>query len=296
MKKTINKQERIKNEIKANELPDYLAKINSKSLKEVIELIVLITGIFGTVYFIYGFVYVEKYKNDCANFYEIPREYFSADVNYYFLYLVLIILFAITIITPKYIKNYLKKKDTSKITDRIIMSFFIGLFGISLGQLIILNFEVILMHYQYLYFVNRFCEIINSNMNSILIIMIGFSIVFQIGITYDEELNRTSNKIVRSIVLGMLLLVMIIIPVIYVWGTAIRVSSTIEDKTLYETTRLNEKNMAILTTVSNQFLVSEYNVDEKERVIHIYTDQYMFVNRENLVITLKKFNLPIKIN
>ncbi|OFV72064.1 hypothetical protein [Acetobacterium wieringae] len=296
MKKSVNKQRRTKTESKTSQVQDFLKKIGAVSLKEAAELIVSIFGILGTVYFICGFVYVEKYKNDCANFYELPREYFSVDVNYFFLYFILVVLFAITIISPRYIKNQLIKKETSKTTSRIIMGFFIIFLGISLGQLIILNLEVILTHPQHQNFVNRYSEVIDHSMNAILVIMIGFSIFFQIAITYDEELNRIKNKLVRSFVGGVLLLVMITVPVIYFWGTTIKLTSSIEDKSWYETTHLNEKDLAILTTVNNQFLVSEYIVDEKDGEVHIYTDRYMFVNRENLVITYKKFNLPVKVN
>ena len=68
--------------------------------------------------------------------------------------------------------------------------------------------------------------------------------------------------------------------------------NNVENKTRYETTVYEDKNMAILSDLDDKVLIVEYEINEnKEAMLKTYN--YMIVDKENLVISYK--NLGEKI-
>ena len=86
---------------------------------------------------------------------------------------------------------------------------------------------------------------------------------------------------------GNMILILVLFFIMLIQAIYVKFSySNVENKTIYETTIYEDKNMAILSDLDDKVLIVEYEINEnKEAMLKTYN--YMIVDKENLVISYK---------
>ena len=128
---------------------------------------------------------------------------------------------------------------------------------------------------------------VNNHVNESLIFVIIFSLIGVIGITYIDEIESKLNDKWKKYFDNLIIAILVLFFIMLIQAIYVKFSySNVENKTIYETTIYEDKNMAILSDLDDKVLIAEYEINEnKETMLKTYN--YMIVDKENLVISYK---------
>ena len=293
-------QEEISNsEVKEAKKNANLTRIFSLIDKDRIEkigaIITMISTIVSGIYLIINYIYSENYKIECQNFYNIPSEYFTASINYKILYLFLLILCLISIISPIVLKNISEKKEQSKRFKTLYISFLLIVMGMMLGVLNIMNLVTLLQKAESsISILNTIVNWMNNHVYTVTGIIIFMAIITLFYFSFGKEINKINSKLVKRILSIVFYFSFVPSVSLFLIATPIKLQSNIRDKVKYETLIANGKNMVVLSTINEKFLVAEYQRDTEGKV-EFLTDNYMFVDMDNTNISYQQLGPNPKI-
>lgn len=250
-----------------------------------IEKLTLIGGFIFTiitgVYYIINYVYNQIYKINSQAYYGIPSKYFQGSIEDKVFYLsLLIILIGIIFSLPIY-KKFIKNRADK--FSNILMAFMAVVMGLIFSFLNIKYFLEIIKVIES----NEVAIFVSKHILKISMVITTFSVIGVVCFTYNDEIeSKLNNKWKRYfdmfIIVILSLFFIMLIKVINVKFSY----NNVENKTRYETTVYEDKNMAILSDLDYKVLIVEYEISEnKEAMLKTYN--YMIVDKENLVISYK---------
>ena len=250
-----------------------------------IEKITLIGGFIFTivtgVYYSINYVYNQIYKINSQAYYGIPSKYFQGSIEDKVFYLSLLIILICIIFSSLLYKKLIKNK--TDIFNNILRACVTVIMGFTFSFLNIKNLFDIMKSIES----NTATIFVNNHVNESLIFVIIFSLIGVIGITYIDEIESKLNDKWKKYFDNLIIAILVLFFIMLIQAIYVKFSySNVENKTIYETTIYEDKNMAILSDLDDKVLIVEYEINEnKEAMLKTYN--YMIVDKENLVISYK---------
>lgn len=250
-----------------------------------IEKLTLIGGLIFTiitgVYYISNYVYNQTYKQNSEAYYGIPSKYFQGSIEDTVFYLILLIILIGIIFSLPIYKKFIKNR-TDKISN-ILMAYMAVAMGFVFSILNIKNlFEIIKVIES-----NEVAIFVSNHILKISILITIFSVIGVICFTYNDEIESKLNNKWKKYFDTFIIIILSLFFIVLIKAMNVKFSyNNVENKTIYETTIYEDKNMAILSDLDDKVLIAEYEINEnKETMLKIYN--YMIVDKENLVISYK---------
>ena len=250
-----------------------------------IEKLTLIGGFIFTIisggYYISNYVYNQTYKQNSEVYYGIPSKYFQGSIEDKVFYLSLLIILICIIFSSLLYKKLIKNK--TDIFNNILRACVTVIMGFTFSFLNIKNLFDIMKSIES----NTATIFVNNHVNESLIFVIIFSLIGVIGITYIDEIESKLNDKWKKYFDNLIIAILVLFFIMLIQAIYVKFSySNVENKTIYETTIYEDKNMAILSDLDDKVLIAEYEINEnKETMLKTYN--YMIVDKENLVISYK---------
>ena len=262
-------------------MEETIARVDTEKIEKLSLVGGFIFTIISGVYYISNYVFNQICKQNSQKYYGIPSKYFKGSIEDTAFYLaLLIILIGIIFGLPLYVK--FMKNRTYKFSNILtgFVSLIMGLVFSFLNIKYLQDIIVIMDSNGILIFVSK--HIVKISM-----IITIFSVMAVECFTYmneiESKLNNKFKKYFDIFIIGMLSFF------VFLLVAAISVKffyNNVENKTVYETTIYEDKNMAILSDLDDKVLIVEYEINEnKETMLKTYN--YMIVDKENLVISYK---------
>lgn len=263
------------------EIESIVDKVDTNKIEKLTLIGGFIFTIINGVYFASNYFYNQIYKQKNKSYYGIPSKYFQGSIEDKVFYLILVIIliciiFGSLLLYKKFIKN-----RSDKITN-ILMACITVAMGFTFSILNIKNlFDIIEIIEN-----NKVVIFVNNHILGVSMIIIMFSIVEIICITYNDEIGSKLNEKWKKyfnmfawVIFGLSFIMLIV-------ALRVKFSYNAESKTIYETIVYEDKNMAILSDLDDKVLIVEYEINENKETI-LKTYNYMIVDKENLVISYK---------
>lgn len=254
-----------------------------------------ITVILSGGYIILNNTYIILYQKDCEDFYKIPGKYFVNNINNIASFGIVLILCVILFFSPLIVKRYMQKSDTyNKIAMYIYISFLTIILGVTFGIINTLNMVTVLKKIDTVIKIPQ-CVIkwINSHVILIMWTVVILAIVTILTFCLIQEIKEIKYKNLKKVILIVGVLSYLITTVLFFSAAFIKMTSSIKDKVQYETVAIDRKNMVILSTINDKFLVVEYSIKDGNTVF--LTNNYMLIDNSNIMITYKEFETMPKI-
>lgn len=251
---------------------------------EKIEKLTLVGGFIFTiisgVYYISNYVFNQIYKQNSQKYYGIPSKYFKGSIEDTAFYLaLLIILIGIIFGLPLYVK--FMKNRTYKFSN-ILTGFVSLIMGLVFSFLNIKNLQDITVIMDS----NGILIFVSKHIVKISMIITIFSVMAVECFTYMDEIKIKFNrfkKLLDILIRGMLVFFVSLL----VAAISVKFSyNNVENKTVYETTIYEDKNMAILSDLDDKVLIVEYEINENKET-KLKTYNYKIVDKENLILSYK---------
>lgn len=250
-----------------------------------IEKLTLIGGFIFTIisggYYISNYVYNQTYKQNSEVYYGIPSKYFQGSIEDTVFYLILLIILIGIIFSLPIYKKFIKNR-TDKISN-ILMAYMAVAMGFVFSILNIKNlFEIIKVIES-----NEVAIFVSNHILKISILITIFSVIGVICFTYNDEIESKLNNKWKKYFDTFIIIILSLFFIVLIKAMNVKFSyNNVENKTIYETTIYEDKNMAILSDLDDKVLIAEYEINEnKETMLKTYN--YMIVDKENLVISYK---------
>ncbi|ABX41003.1 hypothetical protein [Lachnoclostridium phytofermentans] len=249
------------------------------------------TAILGVIFLIINKIHILLYQHNCEKVYKIPGKYFYNNDGNNKSDIIILFFCLIIFFSPLLIKKYLLKRGGfNKRFNNIIIAGLIIFTGYVLGLINTLNlvtvFELIDNKFQIPEYVTTW---INNNSYFIVIAMIIITLLSILIISNNQEVNSIKHIKIRKLINGVGLISYIITVTLFISAATINLT-TKEDKKYYETIIIEGKNMVVLSTINDVFLVVEYAQNNGETMFFTYN--YMLIDNNNIIITNKVFDPP----
>ena len=134
---------------------------------------------------------------------------------------------------------------------------------------------------------NEVAIFVINHILKISILITIFSVIGVICFTYNDEIESKLNNKWKKYFDTFIIIILSLFFIVLIKAMNVKFSyNNVENKTIYETTIYEDKNMAILSDLDDKVLIAEYEINEnKETMLKTYN--YMIVDKENLVISYK---------
>ncbi|MBU5334772.1 hypothetical protein KQI61_21665 [Anaerocolumna aminovalerica] len=135
---------------------------------------------------------------------------------------------------------------------------------------------------------NGLLQWINDNANLIILVVMIFAILAILLFCLVKEVGKIKYKKIKAVIMLIGFISYFISAVLFISAAGIKVSYSIKDKTQYEVLTIDKKNMVILSTVNDKFLITEYTL--KDGTIFFMTNNYMIIDNNNIFISYLNFS------
>ena len=250
-----------------------------------IEKLTLIGGFIFTiitgVYYISNYVYNQTYKQNSEAYYGIPSKYFQGSIEDTVFYLILLIILIGIIFSLPIYKKFIKNR-TDKISN-ILMAYMAVAMGFVFSILNIKNlFEIIKVIES-----NEVAIFVSNHILKISILITIFSVIGVICFTYNDEIESKLNNKWKKYFDTFIIIILSLFFIVLIKAMNVKFSyNNVENKTIYETTIYEDKNMAILSDLDDKVLIAEYEINENKET-KLKTYNYKIVDKENLILSYK---------
>lgn len=250
-----------------------------------IEKLTLIGGFIFTiitgVYYISNYVYNQTYKQNSEAYYGIPSKYFQGSIEDTVFYLILLIILIGIIFSLPIYKKFIKNR-TDKISN-ILMAYMAVAMGFVFSILNIKNlFEIIKVIES-----NEVAIFVSNHILKISILITIFSVIGVICFTYNDEIESKLNNKWKKYFDTFIIIILSLFFIVLIKAMNVKFSyNNVENKTIYETTIYEDKNMAILSDLDDKVLIVEYEINENKET-KLKTYNYKIVDKENLILSYK---------
>lgn len=253
-------------------------------------LVGIITVILSGGYVILNNIYVIIYQKDCEDFYKIPGKYFYNNIDNKAIEIIMLIICFFLFFSPSFIKRSIQKKDKY---NKVIMYIYIGfltiILGLVFGLINTLNLVTVLDKINTMIKIpNGLLQWINDNANLIILVVMIFAILAILLFCLVKEVGKIKYKKIKAVIMLIGFISYFISAVLFISAAGIKVSYSIKDKTQYEVLTIDKKNMVILSTVNDKFLITEYTL--KDGTIFFMTNNYMIIDNNNIFISYLNFS------
>lgn len=255
----------------------------------------IITVILSGGYVVINNVYTITYQRDCEDFYKIPGQYFYNSIDNKALFVMVLILCIFIFFSPTIIKRYIQKKGGyNKITMYVYVIFLTLIFGFVLGLINTLNLLTVLDKVNTVVKIpNVIIQWINDHASFIMWIVVVLATLTILMFCLVREVGKIKYKKLKTIIAAIGIVSYFITAILFISAAEIKLTYSIKDKKKYETVIVDSKNMAVLSTVNDKFLVVEYSLKDEE--ITFMTSNYMLIDKCNIMLTYKEFTGKPKI-
>ena len=270
--------------------PIFGAKLIDKYDWEKLSYLVgIITVILSGGYVIVNNIYLIIYQKDCEDFYKIPGKYFYNSIDNKAVYVIILILSIFIFFSPTVIKRNMQKKDGY---NKIVMyTYIISLtliFGLVLGAINTLNLVTVLEKINSIIDIpNDAIQWINDHADIIMWTVVGFAFLTILMFCLIKEVSEIRYNKIKTLIKLIGLISYCITAILFISAAEIKLTYSIKEKVEYETVTIDSKNMVVLSTVGDKFLVVEYFLEDGK--VMFITNNYMVVDNSNLMISYLKF-------
>ncbi|MDD3173090.1 MAG: hypothetical protein PHF63_05455 [Herbinix sp.] len=249
----------------------------------------IITVILSGGYVIVNNIYMITYQRDCEEFYKLPGKYFYNNIDIKAIYVIALILCIFIFFTPSIIKRNMQKRDGyKKFTIYIYILFLTLILGLVLGLINTLNLVTVLEK------INTIIEIpndtiqwINDHASLIMWIVVVLATLTILMFCLAKEVGKIRFKKIKALISIIGIASYFITAVLFISAAEIKLTYSVKDKVQYETVNINNKNMVVLSTIDDKFLVVEYSL--KDGQVTFITNKYMIIDNSNIMIAYKEF-------
>lgn len=247
------------------------------------NLIMSIAATIAVIYPIINYIYQYIFKVDSEAFYGIPREYFTTDINSRLIYLLLTIILFMCFLFPVFFRSYEKKQGNNSKTSLIYSLFLSFLFGSYFGVINLYYFvEIIKVHSIKIIF---FTKAINWMAHYIYFIGAVLFTMGVIAVSGIILINEIKNKRLYKLFTVIFIISSTISIFLFIYGTSIKLGTSIEDKTKYEFVTHQGENYVVLSEKEEHVLAVKYSVDKSvEKNEYIFnTREYLFLEKDECI-------------
>lgn len=249
----------------------------------------IITVLLSSGYVILNNIYVITYQKDCEDFYKIPGKYFHSNIDNKAIYIIILIICFFTFFSPSIIKRSIQKKDKyNKVIMYIYIIFSTIILGLVLGYINTINLVTVLDKINTIIEIpNSVIQWINDHASLIMCIVVIFAMLTILIFCLVKEVGKIKYKKIKIIITVIGIMSYFITVVLFVSAAEIKVTYSIKDKIQYEVLTVDNKNMVILSTMDDKFLIAEYTL--KDGDVLFLTKNYMIIDNSNIFISYIKF-------
>ena len=243
------------------------------------EIIAIIPWAGAALYFIVNTLYKITYQDKCEKFYGIPGKYFDSSVDDRLLYLGLLIILLLTCIVPAVMKKHYEKKGNLTRGHLAETIFYSAIIGAEIGLYNVSNLIVIMKQTHKM---NTFFRSVNTWLDDNAVITVWtvviLGVISIVGFTLINKLENIKSKWIRNAVHVTIWVSVAASVLVFIYGTAFRLSISVEDKTKYEFVICGDDEYVILALTDKKNLIVPFEIDEKGQYI-FKTGQYLFLEQ-----------------
>lgn len=263
--------------IMQHKVKNYINRVTEKLHKKK-GIILGILAVLTATYPVINIVHNICYQSECEKFYGIPREYFYSTIDNKLLYLGCILILMFICVMPLIIKKYIEKKTQTKAITGYL-SFLAISVGLVMSYLNVYNLVEIMnkMHEA-----NDWSRGINNFLDKyaivtlMVVILSGIFTLF--GITFKDNIRNIRWKWIKNIINRIFIFSFVLSILLITYGTAVKLSISVENKTKYELVTIGEEEYVILSKYNDMILVVSYEIGENGQYI-FDTSVYRFYEK-----------------